>query len=73
MRTVLPVLLIAIIAGCQDTSPLSADVSIPGGTPTGADHQGERADNAHPCPLLGTPTTVRYEIQTGTERQYVCT
>ncbi|MCC5887501.1 MAG: hypothetical protein JJT88_13795 [Gammaproteobacteria bacterium] len=71
MRKALPILLVTMIAGCQDTSTSVADAGMGVAAATDADgHHSEWADNVYPCPLLGIPTTVRYEIQSGTERQY---
>jgi len=75
MRNLLPILLAtltmaAMTAGCQDTSTSAANSSATTSPASLDKNPTEWADNEHPCPLLGIPTTVRYEIQSGTERQY---
>lgn len=75
MRHALPALLAtltmtALTAGCQDASTSAADLG-PETAPITADASSTTwADSSNPCPLLGIPTTVRYEIQSGSERQY---
>lgn len=71
MRKALPALLTALatLIGCQDTATHTAAVS-PHADEAVHDSMSEWSGNGDPCPLLGIPTTVRYEIQSGSERQY---
>lgn len=75
MRNVLPVLLATLTitsmtAGCQDTSTSAANIGATTAPVATHGNSTEWADDGHRCPLLGIPTTVRYEIQSGADRQY---
>lgn len=64
-------LTIMLIAGCGQTAPdgpTADSSSAQGAVPVAATQ--DEPSGTDLCPLLGAPTLMRYEIRTGTERQY---